>query len=198
MSIIVSSSKPTGIEAAGEISYFLNGSISWFSSYPSNLKAKVTIITKANRLLPILSKPYILIAKTFLNKVSVNIIYNVSIILSITNANSKTTINLSNGKQQTTNIYIPTQGITPNSKYIPADLKNDQGYIKTNGITLRANAAGTRVYVAGDISNYSCRGFYNLYSAIPILITNIKRNLLAAAASNKLDTKPKGLDCLFT
>ena len=98
MSIIVSSSKPAGIEAAGEISYFLNGSISWFSSYPSNLKAKVTIITKANRLLPVLSKPYILIAKTFLNKISVDIIYNVSIILSITNANSKTTINLSNGK----------------------------------------------------------------------------------------------------
>ena len=94
-------------------------------------------------------------------------------------------------------MYIPTQGTTPNSKYIPADLKNDQGYIKTNGITLRANTR-TRVYVAGDISNYSYRGFYNLYSAIPILITNIKRNLLVAAASNKLDTKPKGLDRLFT
>ena len=198
MSVIVSGGGPTSVETAGEVGHFLNGSAGWFSSRPSNPKAKVTVITKADRLLPVLSKPRALTAETFLNKVGVDVVYNVSVVSSITDADGKTTVSLSNGEQWTADVYIPAWGTTPNSEYVPADLKNDRGYIKTNGTTLRADAAGPRVYVAGDVGDYSRGGFHNLYGAIPVLITNIKRDLLAAAASDKLDAKPEGPDRPFT
>ncbi|PVH92310.1 FAD/NAD(P)-binding domain-containing protein [Periconia macrospinosa] len=197
-SVIVCGGGPTGVETAGEAGHFLNGSAGWFSSFPSNPKAKVTLITKADRLLPVLSKPRALTGEMLLNKVGVDVVYNVGVISSTTDADGKTTVNLSNGEQWTADVYIPAWGTTPNSEYVPVDLKNDQGYIKTNGTTLRADAAGPRVYVAGDIGDYSRGGFHNLYGAIPVLATNIKRDLLAAAAFDTPDAKPEGPDRLFT
>ncbi|KAI0436770.1 hypothetical protein F4803DRAFT_541047 [Xylaria telfairii] len=197
-SVIVAGGGPTGVETAGEIGHFLNGSAGWFSSRPSNPKAKVTLITKDDKLLPVLSKSRALGAEALLNKVGVDVVYNVSVVSPTTNADGKTTVNLSNGEQWTADVYIPAWGITPNSQYVPEDLKNDRGYIKTNNATLRADAAGPRVYVAGDVGDYSRGGFHNLYSTIPVLATNIKRDLLAAAASDNPDTKPEGLDRSFT
>ncbi|KAI0544844.1 hypothetical protein F4679DRAFT_509912 [Xylaria curta] len=197
-SVIVSGGGPTGVETAGEVGHFLNGSAGWFSSRPSNPKAKVTLVTKADKLLPVLSEQRALGAEVFLNRVGVDVVYNVSVVSSTTDADSKTTVHLSNGEQWTADVFIPAWGITPNSEYVPADLKNDQGYIKTNSTTLRADAAGPRVYVAGDVGDYSRGGFHSLYGAIPVLVTNIKRDLLAAAAPGKLDAKPEGPDRPFT
>ncbi|KAF2963897.1 hypothetical protein GQX73_g9667 [Xylaria multiplex] len=189
---------PTGVEITGEIGHFLNGSTGWFSSRSSNPKAKVTVVTKGDKLLPVLNKSRALWAETLLNRVGVDVVYNVSVVSSTTDADGKTTVDLSNGEQWTADVYIPAWGVTPNSEYVPANFKNDQGYIKTNEATLRADAAGPRVYVAGDVGDYSRRGFHNLYSAIPVLAANIKRDLLAAAASDSLDTKPEGLGRSFT
>ncbi|KAJ6259056.1 Oxidoreductase phnG [Drechslerella dactyloides] len=197
-SVIVSGGGPTGVETAGEVGQFLNGSAGWFSYRPSNPKAKVTLITDADRLLPVLSKPRALKAETFLNMVGVDVVYNVKVLSSVNEADGKITLNLSNGEQWTADVHIPAWGTTPNSDYVPADLKNDRGYIKTNGTTLRADAAGSRVYVAGDVGDYSRGGFHNLYATIPTLVTNIKRDLHAAATSSEPDAKPEGPDRLFT
>lgn len=196
-SVIVSGGGPTAVETAGEVGHFLNGSAGWFSSRPSNPKAKVTVITKADKLLPVLSRQRALKAETFLDSVGVDVVYNVSVISSVIDADGKTTVNLSNGEQWTADVYIPAWGTTPNSEYVPVDLKNDRGYIKTNGTTLRADAAGPRVYVASDVGDYSRGDFHSLYGAIPVLVTSIKRDLLAAAASDKPDATPNGPDRPF-
>ncbi|RSL41644.1 hypothetical protein CEP51_016566 [Fusarium floridanum] len=196
-SVIISGGGPTGVETAGEVGYFLNGSAGWFSSRPPNPKAKVTLVTKGDKLLPVLSKARALEAETLLNGVGVDVVYGVSVVSSVTDADGKTTVNLSNGEEWTADVYIPAWGTTPNSEYAPAHLKNDQGYIKTNGTTLRADAAGPRVYVAGDVGDYSRGGFHNLYTALPILATNIKRDILAAASDNP-DAKPEGPDRPFS
>ncbi|KAI1124589.1 hypothetical protein F5Y10DRAFT_284909 [Nemania abortiva] len=197
-SVIIAGGGPTGVETAGEVGHFLNGSAGWFSSRPSNPKAKVTVITKADKLLPVLSKPRALTAEAFLNRVGVDVVYNISVVSSATDADGKATVNLSNGEQWTADVYIPAWGTTPNSEYVPADLKDDRGYIKTNGATFRVDAAGPRVYVAGDVGDHSRGGFHNLYSTIPVLASNIMRDLLATAANEQQDTKPEGPDRLFT
>ncbi|KAK6498292.1 hypothetical protein TWF481_010883 [Arthrobotrys musiformis] len=199
VSVIVSGGGPTGVEVAGEAGHFLNGSAGWFSSRPSNPKAKVTLVTNRDKLLPVLSKPRALTAEIYLNQVGVDVVYNVSVVSSTTDADGKTTVHLSNGEQWTADVYIPAWGITPNSSYAPADLKNDQGYIKTNHATLRAEAAGPRVYVAGDVGDYSRGGFHNLYATIPVIVANIKRDLLeAATSSDGSDSQPNEPDRLFT
>ncbi|KAJ8126840.1 hypothetical protein O1611_g6798 [Lasiodiplodia mahajangana] len=152
----------------------------------------------ADKLLPVLNKWRALEAETLLNKVGVDVVYNVSVVSSSADADGKTTVNLSNGEQWTADVYIPAWGTTPNSEYVPADFKNDRGYVKTNGTTLRADAAGPRVYVAGDVGDYSRGGFHNLYGAIPVLATNIKRDLLAAATSDNPTAQPEGPDRPFT
>ncbi|SPN96822.1 uncharacterized protein DNG_00342 [Cephalotrichum gorgonifer] len=197
-SVIVAGGGPTGVETAGEVGHFLNGSAGWFRSRPSNPKAKVTLVTKGDKLLPVLSEARAIEAETLLNRVGVDVVYGVSVVSSVTDADGKTTVSLSNGEEWTADVYIPAWGTTPNSEYAPAHLKNDQGYIKTNGTTLRADAAaGPRVYVAGDVGDYSRGGFHSLYTALPVLATNIKRDLLAAA-SGRPDAKPEGPDRPFT
>ncbi|KAK6538932.1 hypothetical protein TWF694_010483 [Orbilia ellipsospora] len=200
-SVIVCGGGPTGVEAAGEIGHFLNGSAWWFYSRPTNPRAKVTLITNSNKLLPVLSEPLARQAEIFLNKVGVDVVYNVSVVSSAIDTDGKTTVNLSDGRQWTVDVYIPASGTTPNSEYVPANLKNNRGYVKTDATTLRANvSAGPRVYVAGDVGDHSRGGFHNLYAAIPVLVTNIKRDLLAAATASPdgVDVKLEGPDRLFT
>lgn len=98
-SVMVSGGGPTGVETAGEAGHFLNGSAGWFSSRPSNPTAKVLLITSADRLLLVLSEHRARQAETLLNMVGVDVVYNVTVVMSITDADGKTTVNLSNGEQ---------------------------------------------------------------------------------------------------
>ncbi|KAK3616790.1 hypothetical protein LTR56_025721 [Elasticomyces elasticus] len=171
---------PTAVETAGELGEYLNGAAGWFASRPSSPKASITVITNSSQLLPQLRRTIGQQAERFLNRVGVDVRYETKVSSSHSEPNGKTVVVLHDGEEIETDIYIPAMGIQPLSSYVPAELKNEAGYIKQNIGTLRVDAAGARVYAIGDVGEASHNSIMDIIDQIPVLTTNIRRDLLAA------------------
>lgn len=188
--IVIGGGGPAGVEAAGEIGQYLNGKAGWFASRPSDPKAQITIITGSSKLLPMLRESLALKAEKMLNKVGVDVVYNTRVeetipaeagqtVQSVTEkSGGKTVVHLSNGQTIDADIYIPATGVTPNTAFMPQSLLNEKRYVEMNKTTLRVDAAGPRVYAIGDVGSYTRGGVMDIYDAVPILLTNVKRDLL--------------------
>jgi NADH dehydrogenase FAD-containing subunit len=191
--IVIAGGGPAGVESAGEIGHELNGMAGMFSKRPKNIKASITVITSDKKLLPALRPALATKAEKILNKLGVDVIYNTKVqsvtpqgagelntaTNSIEKVTSKATITLSNGETKEADLYIPATGVTPNTQFIPRTLLNERGFIEMNGSTLRVDGAGERVYAIGDCGSYTRGGVMDIYDAVPVLLTNVKRDLLS-------------------
>jgi NADPH-dependent 2,4-dienoyl-CoA reductase/sulfur reductase-like enzyme len=99
---------------------------------------------------------------------------------------------LSNGETRETDLYLPATGVTPNTKFVPTALLNEQGYVVANPETLRVEEAGPRVYTVGDVAAYARWGIMDIFSAVPVVMSNLKRDLLVPDGE-----KPAGKDRTF-
>ncbi|TKA28719.1 hypothetical protein B0A50_03047 [Salinomyces thailandicus] len=167
--VIISGGGPVGVETAGEIGTHLQG------------KVKITLIAGSDKLLPVLRKSLSDKAQKQLEKVGVSIIYGAKVTSSEQTADGKTEVKLDNGKSMTTDVYIPAFGVQPNTEFLSDNLKGKGGYVETNSQTLRVDAAGPRVYAAGDVSAVDLGGVLNMYTSIPVLGANISHDLFADA-----------------
>ena len=190
--IVIVGGGATGVETSGEIGELLNGTPGWFCSRPSNPKAEVTLVTSSSRLLPNLRPSIGAQAEVYLNRVGVDVQYKTKLTSTKTLDNGRTEITLDNGESITADLYIPAMGTTPMSSYVPPHLLDDKGYIHTNAKTTRVDNAGPRVYAVGDVATYSDNGILAINDSIPVLETNLQRDLLAAHRDT--DAKPTGPD----
>ncbi|KAK3056972.1 hypothetical protein LTR09_002010 [Extremus antarcticus] len=186
---------PAGVETAGELGEFLNGAASWFASTPAHPKVKITLITSASKLLPELRQSISDQAETYLKRVGVDVRFNTKLYHSETTSDGKTKAQLHDGEELVSDIFIPAMGNQPLSSYVPEHLKDAKGYVVQNNKTLRVDAAGPRVYAVGDVGTYSSDGIMDIMSGVPIMESNLKRDLLAAHADP--EAKAKGNDRLF-
>jgi NADH dehydrogenase FAD-containing subunit len=191
-SIIISGGGPSAVELAGEIGEYLNGAAGWFADRPSNPQAKITLIAGADKLLPILSQRFSDWAEDLLKRVGVDVVYALRTTGTQENAAGKTLVHLDNDTTMECDLFIPAMGVKPNTGFVPNELLNKKGYIKTNGSTLRVDEAGPRVYCLGDVGSYTRGGLIDLIEAVPAAMTNMKRDLLAAHSDPH--AKPTGLD----
>lgn len=223
--IVIGGGGPAGVETAGELGHELNGLAGLFSSAPKDPKVKITIVTSDTKLLPVLRPAIAKKAEQILAKVGVNVIYNTRVesvlpvgagnedpaTLSLDGVTTKTTVTLSNGETIDADLYIPATGVRPNTQFIPKTLLNERGFLENNAKTLRVDAAGPNVYAVGDVASYCVGGVMDIYSAIPVLGENIKRDLLGDKATgadkeyvpNKKETqlvpigRSKGVGAIF-
>ncbi|KAG9522697.1 hypothetical protein KCU93_g6943, partial [Aureobasidium melanogenum] len=179
-SIVVAGGGPSGVELSGEIGEFLNGATSWFKKKSTVPKTKVILLCGSEKLLPVLRPALATQAETYLARVGVSVKYNSRVESTEKLGDGHTKLSLSNGETLVCDLYLPATGVTPATGYIPYELLDDQGYVKTNPETLRVDEAGVRVYAIGDVGNYTRGGIMDIYDAIPVLMTNIQRDLLAA------------------
>lgn len=137
--IVIAGGGPVGVETAGEIGTHLQGK-----------GARITLVAGSSKLLPVLSEARSIKAQKMLEKVGVTVLYKVKVTGADESSNGMTTVTLDNGKTIEADAYIPAVGVTPNTSFLPAELKRENGYVETNGQTLRVDAAGPRVYAAGE------------------------------------------------
>ncbi|OCK84747.1 FAD/NAD(P)-binding domain-containing protein [Lepidopterella palustris CBS 459.81] len=182
-SVIIAGGGPVGVETAGEIAEFLNGTPGFFSSKPAHPKAVVTIISGDGKLLPILRPAISKQAEKFLHRLGAEVIYSTRVTGTTVEADGKTTVALSDGKTMTADIYVDATGVRPNTSYLPSTLLNEKGYVLCNSSTLRVDAAGPLVYVIGDAGSYTRGGVMDCYDAVPVALTNLKKDLSPNAAS---------------
>jgi NADH dehydrogenase FAD-containing subunit len=215
-SIVIAGGGPAGVETAGEIADYLNGTPGWFQKRPKNPKAHITLITSSDKLLPRLRPAIAKQAEHDLNRLGVEVKYNTKVCphatkrpdreltqTQVTSAsassenNKQTKITFSNGSELFTDLYLPALGSTPLSSYIPAHLLDSHGRVQTTESTLRVTpSAGPLTYALGDITSFTMGGIPEIQSEVPVLASNMKRDLLAAHVGD-LSAKPKGLDRVY-
>ena len=190
-SIIIAGGGPAGIETAGELGDFLNGQFGWFESKSRKPKVPITVVTADSKILPALRPTIASKAEEYLAKVGVSIIKNARVMNVIpddagtTKIDSKVTLTLSDGRTLTADLYIPATGTRPNSSVVDNSLLATDGRIETNASTLRVDKAGPRIYAIGDVGSYARPTIHGIFSAVPVLGANIKRDLLLAAGQDK-------------
>ena len=210
-SIVLVGGGPTSVESAGELGDHLNGRAGFFASKLNSPKVPITIVTSNDRILPSLRPCLASQAEVYLGKVGVSVIKNTKVESvspenaggedgsgDISKLSSKVTLTLSDGKTLDADLYIPATGMKPNTDFIPKNLLTDKGILDVNGTTLRVDKAGERVYALGDVANHTHGGILDLYDSIPILATNIKRDLKTAAAKAAGGAVPGGKDRPYT
>ena len=109
--------------------------------------------------------------------------------------NKLTFASLTLGEEVEADIYIPAMGTIAMSEYVPQHLKNARGKVAQNNSTLRVDSAGPRVYAIGDIGTHGSDGIMDILEGVPVMETNLKRDLLAAHVNP--DAKPTGKDREF-
>lgn len=175
--IIVGGGGPIGVETAGELGTHLNG------------KAKITLIAGSDKLLPILRKSLAEKAQKQLEKTGVSVKYGVRVQETQQTSDGKTEVKLNNGEVMSADVYIAAVGVTPNTEFLPDDLKQSSGYVKANPQTLRVDDAGLRVYAVGDVAGVDKGGVLNLYNSFPVAAANISHDLLADAKIGSVPEK---------
>ncbi|KAF2735922.1 AMID-like mitochondrial oxidoreductase-like protein [Polyplosphaeria fusca] len=189
--IIIVGGGPSGVETAGEIGEFVNGKPGWFSS-PAR-KANITLVTAGTQLLPTLRPAIGKQAEDKLTKLGVDVQYNTRVANSTPGPDGRTIVTLGKGEKLEADLYIDAHGVRPNSSFLPPSLLNEHDYLITNNKTLRVDAAGPRVYGLGDVASYSRNTVLDVIDSLPVVMTNMKRDLLSFNASSP-DAKPKGQD----
>lgn len=198
--IIIAGGGPAGVETAGELGEFVNGRAGWLSSRSAEPKVTITVVTAGSDILPALRPTIAKKAEEYLAKVGVTVVKNARVKQvapggsGIDVVAAKTTVTLENGQTMEADIYIPVTGTKPNTNFLHRSLLAMDGRVETNPSTLRVDRAGPRIYAVGDAANYARPAVHQILNAIPVLCTNIKRDLLLVSET---DGKYIGEDRLF-
>lgn len=179
--VVIGGAGPVGVETAGEIAEFLNGKPGLLASAPKNPKAKVTIISAGNKMLPVLRESISKQAEKYLKRIGANVVYNTKVVSATkaSDASGATTVQLSDGNTIEADIYIDATGTRPNTSFLPKEWLDNRNQVSCNGKTLRVEAAGPHVYVLGDVGSYSRGGVMDQADAIPVAMTNLRTDLIA-------------------
>lgn len=182
-SIVVCGGGCSGVETAGQLATYLNHKCHWPVKKRSKEAKRIMLITGSDRCLPMHRIRLGVKAEKMLTKLGVEIKHGVRVIAAKEDFDStgQTRIELNNNTSLITDVYIPCTGIEPNSAYVPLKMKDGEGFIITNGSTLRVDhpLAGERTYAIGDVSSYSRSCLDDVYAAVPVLMHNLLNDLLA-------------------
>lgn len=187
--IVIAGGGPSGIETAGELGEYLNGRAGWFSSKLENPKVKITVVTSAAQILPVLRTSIATKAEALLAQVGVTVVKNTRVAgvlpegAGTESVGSKATVTLEDGTKLEADLYIPAVGTQPNTSFVDKSLLTADGRIDTNAATLRVDQAGPRIYAIGDVASYSRPAIHLTLAAVPVLGANIKRDLLLDAGT---------------
>ncbi|KAF9691644.1 hypothetical protein EKO04_010472 [Ascochyta lentis] len=191
--IVIVGGGPTALEFAGEVAEHRNGKPGFFKKV--SRKTNITVITASDKLLPALRPAIAKAAEAKLKALGVQVVYNQRVVDTET-SDEHTILTLSKGDKIEADLYIPAHGVQPNSAFLPSRLLDDKHYLKVNDSTLRVDAAGPRVYSIGDVASYSRNSMLDIVNSLPVLLVNLKRDLLSYNAMLP-DETPKGKDRLY-
>ncbi|OWP06974.1 hypothetical protein B2J93_7708 [Marssonina coronariae] len=137
-SIVIGGAGATGVETAGELG-FEYGKVK-----------KITLISSGATVLAGTPASVSKTASAQLKKLNVTIKTSTKISGSATTADGKTELTLSDGTKMTTDLYLPTAGLIPNSSYIPATFLNQNGNVVVDEFL---HVQGTTdIWAVGDVS----------------------------------------------
>lgn len=111
--IVIAGGGASGVETAGELGEYLNGAAGCFASRPSNLKVKITLITGSSKLLPGLRQAISDQAEVYLNRVGVDVRYNMKVVETEKVDTGKPKIVLHDREEIEPDVFISATGVRP-------------------------------------------------------------------------------------
>ncbi|KAM7187859.1 apoptosis-inducing factor B [Rhypophila sp. PSN 637] len=142
--IVVAGSGPTGVEVAGELGYEFGKTkkiILLCSDASKILGGDITAPASTNEL----------------KKLNVEIKYSAKVLSTRPSGDGKTEIVLANGETLTTDLYLPTYGLVPNSEYISPKYLTEHKHVIVDE---NLRVVGTEnVWAAGDLVSKPRAGF---------------------------------------
>ncbi|KAK0616536.1 hypothetical protein B0T14DRAFT_497760 [Immersiella caudata] len=192
--IVISGGGPSGVEVAGELAEHLNGAMprSWLSLPPARTdpKVEIVLVTAAKRILPDLRESLAQRAETYLAALGVKVVKGVRVEGVVPSGKGEgVVLKLGSGERMEADLYVPCVGTTPNTGFVEdKGLLGEDGRVVTNEGTLRVDKVGGegRVYAIGDASNFAKPGVHNTLSAVPVLGTNMKKDLAGGQGEDKI------------
>ncbi|KAJ9659559.1 hypothetical protein H2201_007308 [Coniosporium apollinis] len=150
------------------------------SSQDADPKMKtMTLLSGRDRLLPRLSPAVSKKAKKKLKRLGVHVVHNIRQLALSENPDGTVNCHMNNAMTITADVHIAATGVEPNTAYLPPELVNGDGYVVTDPKYLRVYGAGGRVYALDDCASYSKNCVLDVYDALPVLMHNLKNDLLA-------------------
>ena len=180
-SIIVCGGGTSGIETAGQLATYLNYTRHWPIRRLKPSPKKNILITGSTRCLPTFPPKQSKKAERKLHSLGVDVRHNVR----VTSAREdfdltgQVKVELDDETSLIVDAYIPCTGVSPNGAFAPPALRDEDGYIKTNGSTCRVDEAGPRVYALGDVASFSQNYTLDAYAAVPVVQANLLKDLIA-------------------
>jgi NADH dehydrogenase FAD-containing subunit len=171
--IVIAGAGPIGVELAGEIAE---------AARDQGKSVKVTLVSASDRVLPMLKASGSKAAESLLTQKNVTIISSHAVTDAVLSTNGTWNLSLSNGKQLTADLFIPTTGVVPNSSFIPQQWLDTDGWVKVDQ-ELRVQDgqnAPLRIYAAGDITNNSMRLSFKAAEQAVVVAANIKNDILGS------------------
>ncbi|KAG9239537.1 hypothetical protein BJ875DRAFT_414260 [Amylocarpus encephaloides] len=157
--IVVAGGGVTSVEVAGELGfeYGRGKNIILIASGPSLLEGTPSSISKY--------------ATKELQNLKIDIRLSTRVVSSTYLSSSQQELTLATGETLTTDLYIPTFGLTPNSSYIPAKFLNAQKYAIVN--TYLQLKETKDIWAIGDVSNVENSQFISCDRQSAYLAKNI-------------------------
>lgn len=198
--IIIAGGGPSGVETAGQLASYFNrpsktnkGPVTTLiNSRPNLLKGRlsrqslatrkpktITLISGNDRLLPKLPPALGVDAEKKLEKLGVHIIHATRVSSALQTGGGKMRVMLNNDITLTADLYIAATGVRPNTHFLPPELLDASGYVGTDPALLRVLRGGPHVYCVGDVASYSKNYILDVYEAVPVLMHNMRNDLLA-------------------
>lgn len=177
--IVIGGAGPVGVELAGELAESLRN------------KATVTLISSADRVLPMIKTSGSSVGEKKLKEKGVKIITSAK----VTSAEKSTdgtktwTVSLDNGKKLSADLYIPTTGAIPNNSFIPAQFLDSNGWVKVNK-ELRVQSSSSSalpIYAVGDVNTNDMRLSFKATEQARVAVANIKADILGKGERKSYD-----------
>jgi NADH dehydrogenase FAD-containing subunit len=173
--IVIGGAGPIGVEFAGEIAEAMNA---------RGKEARITLISSAKRVLPMLQPASGAAAEHILSKLNVTVVKErrvTSVSRKVEQGREYEIVTLDNGEELIADLYIPTTGVTPNNSFIPPAWLDKDGWLMVDN-ELRVVGLGAEsqlpIYAAGDITNNSKRLSYKAVEQATVVSANLKNEIL--------------------
>ncbi|KAI0022874.1 hypothetical protein F4780DRAFT_769532 [Xylariomycetidae sp. FL0641] len=138
-SIVVVGAGPTGVEMAGELAfkYGQTKEVMLISSGPTVLEGRPDFVSRT--------------ALKQLQALKVDVRLNTKVKNPLHSPDGRHEVVLSADEKLVVDMVIPTYGVVPNSSFLPSQLLDDNGFVKTDAYFSVEGAEG--VFALGDVSN---------------------------------------------
>jgi apoptosis-inducing factor 2 len=186
-SIVVGGGGAVGTETAGELGEAFGR------------EKELTLLSGSSQLLPRLKNKSVgNDAEAHLTKLGVKVIHGVRVSSYNKTADGKTTLKLSDGSEKTVDVYIEATGDRPNSKFVPEAWLDSNGFVRTDGKTLRVDVPNVQnAYCIGSVGSYSDGSLLDTKYAMKALLESMRLDLIGKSETSSssiasLDPTPPG------